>query len=161
MRMWRESESRGMEEPPTLRNYAVTVLKRSVATWHGDEGWFALFAYLSVLVLLFLFSGIIADIAGEFVHKTLAFAAIGWLLILVLVITPYRMWREGIEQVRDLNERLNTRAQTVAAMKSLGEIWEQATHFLNDLTKKPILSGDDHAKIKEIENNIYESVEVI
>ena len=84
----------------------MTVLRRSMATWRGAEDWFALFAYLSVLILPFLFFGIIADIAGEFVHKTVAIAAVGWLFIHVLAVTPYRMWRDSQSQIQSLEDRI-------------------------------------------------------
>lgn len=83
-----------MEETPTFREYAVTVLRRSMATWHGNEGWFALAAYLAVLALPFLASGAFREILGDTVNAILAYIALAWLVVLFFVITPYRMWHE-------------------------------------------------------------------
>lgn len=83
-----------MAERPTFREFVVTVLKRSMVDWSGYEGWFALAAYLSVLVLPFLVSGFIERIAGDVVQKIIALMATGWLFLLFIIITPFRMWQE-------------------------------------------------------------------
>lgn len=56
---------------------------------------------------------------------------------------------------------LDTKTQRIAAIKSLGDTWELATHFLNDLIKTRTLSDDDKLKLKEFESKIYKSVEAI
>lgn len=62
--------------------------------WQGYQGWFALAAYLSILSLPLLVSGIIADIAGDVVQKTIALFATGWLFVYLVFVTPFRMWQD-------------------------------------------------------------------
>ena len=83
-----------MAERPTFREFAVTVLRRSVASWTGADAWLALATYFTVLILPFLASGIARDILGETLEKFLALAATGWLVVLFFIITPFRMWRD-------------------------------------------------------------------
>lgn len=88
------SQNPHMNGPPTVGKFIVTVLKRSMATWQGGEWWFSLAAYVAILALPVLFYGVIADLLGQAVETGLAYAAIGWLVVLILFITPYRMWRD-------------------------------------------------------------------
>lgn len=83
-----------MVQQPRFQEYFMTVLKRSTATWHGVEGLFALATYVSILVLLFFFSGFVGELVNEVAQKTVAIAAVGWLGILLCVVTPFRMWQE-------------------------------------------------------------------
>ena len=69
----------------------MTVVKRSVANWHGTEGWFALAAYFTILSLPLLATGLVADILGEAANKFLALAATFWLVVLFFIVTPFRM----------------------------------------------------------------------
>ena len=64
-----------MAERPTFRDFAVTVLRRSMANWHGSEGWFALATYFTVLILPLLATGVVEDILGEAFSKFLALGA--------------------------------------------------------------------------------------
>lgn len=83
-----------MAERPTLGEYAVTVLRRSMATWHGNEWLFALVTYISVLILGLLATGLVAKIVSDVIQSTLAWTAVGWLFTLLFIITPYRMWHD-------------------------------------------------------------------
>ena len=83
-----------MADRPTVGEYVVTVLRRSVASWQGADVWFALAAYLAILLLPISVTGLLEDFLGEWVSKTIALLAMGWLAVLFLVITPFRMWQE-------------------------------------------------------------------
>lgn len=83
-----------MADRPSFKEFVMTVVKRSVANWHGTEGWFALAAYFTILSLPLLATGLVADILGEAANKFLALAATFWLVVLFFIVTPFRMWQE-------------------------------------------------------------------
>jgi len=83
-----------MAERPRFREYVVTVLRRSMASWGAYNWIFALAAYVSVLILPFIFTGFIGDIVGALIETALALVAIGWLIIYVIIYTSFRMWQD-------------------------------------------------------------------
>lgn len=84
----------------------MTVLKRSLATWHGTEGWFAFGAYFTILALPFLATGFFKEFLGDFANTVIALIATGWLVVLVLVYTPYQLWRDEKMRAQQFVERM-------------------------------------------------------
>ena len=91
---------------PSFKRFIVAVVGRAVATWHGTEGWFAFAAYFTVLVLPFLATGFIAEVLGDFASVTLSLLATGWLVVLFLIIAPYRVWRDEYTTAAEFAERM-------------------------------------------------------
>ena len=108
-----------------------------------------------------LFAGVLAEIIGEGLERLLAWVALIWLLALIAVVTPYRVWREANVEISDLKSQLDTKEKRTAAMRSLGETWECAMQFLNDLAPRQNLTVNEHEMINEFSERIYESVEII
>lgn len=98
-----------MEEKPTFRRYAMTVLKRSITHWGGTDTWFAVLSYLAIALLALAGVGVIETTVGEAFEKVLAWVAIGWLTLLLIIITPYRMWAEEVSNKTSLEELLEPR----------------------------------------------------
>jgi hypothetical protein len=93
-----------MEKDETFRVFAMTVLRRSGLSWRESESWIALLAYLSIAVLPFLFAGVLKGFWGDALNTLFSYIAIGWLLCLFLIITPFRMWRERGQRIALLDD---------------------------------------------------------
>jgi hypothetical protein len=150
-----------MLPPRSFRAYLVAVLRRSFQDWHEGEGWFALSAYFSILLLPFLVTGWVRDLVGDFFQTCLALAASIWLVILVLVMTPFRLWREVDELNEDLHRRLDEREKRRKALGELGKVWEDATHYLNDVVQGRTIGTAEIDKLTAFEQAIYDQVDVI
>lgn len=95
-----------MDQPKNLWVYLMTVAKRSLASWGSGDLGFGLAAYISIIFLPFFFSGAVAKLFGDLISGIMAWMAIGYLVVLVAVITPYRMWREELGKVQEFEESL-------------------------------------------------------
>ncbi|WNJ99420.1 hypothetical protein L2D14_16310 [Thalassospiraceae bacterium LMO-JJ14] len=92
---------------PTFERYAVTVLKRSIMHWGGSDTWFALASYFAIAILALAGIGVIESAISDAFQRVLSWIAIGWLLLLMVIITPFRMWAEGQEEVAKLKSRFD------------------------------------------------------
>jgi hypothetical protein len=77
--------------------YWWLVMNRSIATWHGLEGLLALVSYVAIFLLSWW-------ALGAFDETYLAKIAVAWLFLLILLITPYRLWREQHEKIASLTD---------------------------------------------------------
>ena len=84
----------------------MTAFRRSVASWAEGEVWAAVAAYISILLLPILVTGWIGDLLGGAIERFIAFLVVAWLVVLFFIISPYRMWRDGIIKVSSLEDRL-------------------------------------------------------
>lgn len=82
----------------------MTVLKRGLQDWHGHEAWFAIPAYLTIVVLPFLVSGLIGDIVGDINERLIAVLATVWLFVYVVFVVPFFMWRDERYQLNIIKE---------------------------------------------------------
>lgn len=91
-----------MVRDPNPWDYAMTVLKRSIATWHGMEGVFALLTYLAFITLAVLSADWTKRLLNDFFETSLKLGAIGWLAVLLFFITPYRIWRDEKQKLNEI-----------------------------------------------------------
>lgn len=100
-----------MSKQPTIGAYVGAVLDRSGKSWKEAGGLLAIPAYISIIALPFLVSGILEQLLGEFVQITLAILATGWLFILVLFISPYHLWRDARRSISNLEDKLEAKME--------------------------------------------------
>lgn len=95
-----------MKDGSSFEDFVVAVLKRSMTSWGVADRWFAFAAYFTIFTLPFLVTGAIGDIFGDVANRILAFIATGWLVLLFIVITPYRMWRDERKRAAEYRRRM-------------------------------------------------------
>lgn len=158
-----------MDTPIRFRDFVMTVLKRSLASWHGNEGWMALFAYIAIAILPFLLAGAVSSATNQVVsnaiERTISYVAVSWLFLLVIIITPFRLWREQVKEIDSLSELIDNKKQKIDALSLLGNLWEQSTDALNRVVRWRLqnthISGDDAIRLNDLESQIIDQIKII
>ena len=102
---------------PKFSDYVSAVTRRAFVSWRDDSAWISVSGYVAIVVSPILFAGVLAEIIGEGLERLLAWVALIWLLALIAVVTPYRVWREANVEISDLKSQLDTKEKRTAAMR--------------------------------------------
>lgn len=148
---------------PKFTGYLMAVLRKSIASWHGHEGWIALATYIAILLLPFLITGAVSKqtpIDAE-VEYIASIVAVGWLFLLFVVIGPFLLWKETTIRNNDLENRLDTREARRQALEALGSIWEKEIGRVNKIAASQTMTLRDAAKMEEAEQEIYHLIGVV
>lgn len=87
-------------------NYLGVVMRRACVSWKDDAAWISVSGYVAIIALPFLFSGLLAELVDEAVARFFPWVAIVWLVALVTIVTPYRLWRDSQSQIQSLEDRI-------------------------------------------------------
>lgn len=82
------------EQTTSVGRYICLVVGRSFRAWRGDEGWLAFTSYGFVFAAIVALSGSAFDLVNATIGNYVAYFAMLWLALLIVIITPYRLWKE-------------------------------------------------------------------
>ena len=94
-----------MPDGSTLFDYFKILIKRSLASFHASDGAVTIITYLALVALSLFASGAFSDQFGPSISVYGTYFAVGWLVLSLTIITPFRMWRDERRVVDKMKER--------------------------------------------------------
>lgn len=112
-------------------------MKRSIASWHGLEGWLALFGYMAIVGLAVSVPGVLQDWINKTINEMISWIALTYLLLLFFLITPYRIWQENQDKIYGLSDLTNYEC----AINDLSALFDEGN---NTVFNPPIMAGGEY-----------------
>ena len=103
-----------MAERPKIWGYIVTVFKRSLMGFDSANRLITIVSYIAIIVISVVALDPIEEflgdkIEGDKIEKLFSYVAIAWLVLLFLVISPYRVWADEKHKILQIEEANNPR----------------------------------------------------